>query len=125
MLAKFIGTLNALLTVLLSLSVGIASTAVLGPVGLIRELIADAVFAVTFGGLLAVAIVVQDLLAECLRELGRGSSGEWGDTMIGADAEWDAQYFQPPRLGWELVIRCPISETCRQIGNKRDLISVC
>ena len=79
LLARSIGTLNALLAVIFllgGLSAGIAATAVLGPFGLIGGVIAGAAAAVTFCGLLAVAIRIRDLLEECLAELRRGGPTE-------------------------------------------------
>ena len=79
LLAQSIGTLNAVLAVvflLLGLSTGIAATAVIGPFGLIGGVIAGAAAAVTFCGLLAIAIRIRELLEECLRELRRGRPTE-------------------------------------------------
>ena len=79
LLAQSIGMLNAVLAVvflLLGLSTGIAATAVIGPFGLIGGVIAGAAAAVTFCGLLAIAIRIRELLEECLHELRRSGSGE-------------------------------------------------
>ena len=79
LLAQSIGTLNAVLAVVflfLGLSAGIAATAAIGPFGLIGGVIAGAAAAVTFCGLLAVAIRIRDLLEECLAELRRGGPTE-------------------------------------------------
>ena len=79
LLAQSIGTLNALLAVVFllgGLSAGIAATAVIGPAGLIGGVITGAAAAVTFCGLLAIAIRIRELLEACLAELRRAGPRE-------------------------------------------------
>ena len=79
LLAHSIGTLNAVLAVVflfLGLVAGISAAAVTGPFGLIGGVVAGAAAAVTFCGLLAIAIRIRELLEECLVELRRGGPSE-------------------------------------------------